>query len=101
MTAGGATLRSELIGLGGIVERNVYLTKRYFLWDVAFMVWTIANTLTIVFIARAVHVSPAAETVSVCVPTGAFFGTSSRNESETLEFVAGIELPGVAVLKDK
>ena len=53
MTAIGATMRSELIGLGGIVERNVYLTKRYFLWDVAFMVWTIANTLTIVFIARA------------------------------------------------
>jgi ABC-2 type transport system permease protein len=61
MTALGATLRSELIGLSGIVERNVYLTKRYFLWDVAFMVWTIANTLTIVFIARAVHVSPAHE----------------------------------------
>jgi ABC-2 type transport system permease protein len=54
MVALAATLRSELIGLGGIVERNVYLTKRYFLWDVAFMVWTIANTLTIVFIARAV-----------------------------------------------
>ena len=61
MTAIGATLRNELIGLGGIVERNVYLTKRYFLWDVAFMVWTIANTLTIVFIARAVHVPPAQE----------------------------------------
>jgi ABC-2 type transport system permease protein len=56
-----ATLRQELIGLGGIVERNVYLTKRYFLWDLAFMVWTIANTLTIVFIARAVHLSPAQE----------------------------------------
>src|SRR5689334_19491968 len=61
MTAIGATMRQELVGLGGIVERNVYLTKRYFLWDVAFMVWTIANTLTIVFIARAVHVSPAQE----------------------------------------
>jgi hypothetical protein len=47
MTAIGATMRQELIGLGGIVERNVYLTKRYFLWDLAFMVWTIANTLTI------------------------------------------------------
>jgi ABC-2 type transport system permease protein len=57
----GATLRQELIGLGGIVERNVYLTKRYFLWDLAFMVWTIANTLTIVFIARAVPL-PAAQT---------------------------------------
>ena len=56
MTAIAATVRSELIGLGGIVERNVYLTKRYFLWDLAFMVWTIANTLTIVFIARGVGV---------------------------------------------
>src|SRR5213075_757538 len=54
-------LRHELVGLAGIVERNVYLTKRYFLWDVAFMVWTIANTLTIVFISRAVHLSPARE----------------------------------------
>ncbi|HEX3224632.1 MAG TPA: hypothetical protein VHQ89_00915, partial [Gaiellaceae bacterium] len=61
MTAIGATLRQELIGLGGIVERNVYLTKRYLLWDVAFMVWTIANTLTIVFIARAVHLPAAQE----------------------------------------
>ena len=48
----------QLVGLFGIVERNVYLTKRYFLWDIAFMVWTIANTLTIVFIARAAHLSP-------------------------------------------
>src|SRR6201990_802735 len=61
MSALGATMRSELIGLGGIVERNVYLTKRYFLWDVAFMFWTIANTLTIVFIARSVHLTRAAE----------------------------------------
>ena len=43
--------RNQLVGLFGIVERNVYLTKRYFVWDLAFMVWTIANTLTIVFIA--------------------------------------------------
>jgi ABC-2 type transport system permease protein len=46
-------MRNQLVGLFGIVERNVYLTKRYFLWDIAFMFWTIANTLTIVFIARA------------------------------------------------
>ena len=57
----GASLRQELIGLGGIVERNVYLTRRYFLWDLAFMVWTIANTLTIVFIARAVQLPAAQE----------------------------------------
>lgn len=53
------TIKHELVGLGGIVERNLYLTKRYFLWDVAFMVWTIANTLTIVFIARGVNVPEA------------------------------------------
>ena len=61
MTAIGATMRNELIGLGGFVERNVYLTKRYILWDVAFMIWTIANTLTIVFIARVEHLPPAEE----------------------------------------
>ncbi|HEY7420878.1 MAG TPA: ABC transporter permease [Gaiellaceae bacterium] len=53
--------RNQLVGLFGIVERNMYLTKRYFLWDLAFMVWTIANTLTIVFIARAAHLSPEKE----------------------------------------
>ena len=47
-------IRGELIGLYGVVERNIYLTKRYFLWDLAFLLWTIANTLTIVFIARGV-----------------------------------------------
>src|SRR5712671_3976040 len=51
--------RNQLVGLFGIVERNVYLTKRYFLWDIAFMIWTIANTLTIVFIARNLQQSPA------------------------------------------
>jgi len=52
-------LRDELIGLYGVVERNLYLTKRYFLWDLAFLLWTIANTLTIVFISRGVDVSAA------------------------------------------
>jgi ABC-2 type transport system permease protein len=48
-------LRNELIGLGGIVERNVYLTRRYIWWDLAFFVWTVANTLTIVFIANGIE----------------------------------------------
>ena len=52
-------LKHELIGLSGVVERNLYLVKRYIWWDVAFMLWTIANTLTIVFIARGVDVSQA------------------------------------------
>jgi ABC-2 type transport system permease protein len=61
MTTIGATMRNELIGLGGFVERNVYLTKRYILWDIAFMIWTIANTLTIVFIARVENLPKAKE----------------------------------------
>jgi ABC-2 type transport system permease protein len=52
-------LRDELIGLYGVVERNLYLTKRYFLWDLAFLLWTIANTLTIVFISQGVNLSAA------------------------------------------
>ncbi len=48
-------LRNELIGLGGVVERNLYLTRRYIWWDVAFFVWTVANTLTIVFIANGIE----------------------------------------------
>ena len=53
------SLRDELVGLYGVVERNLYLTKRYFLWDLAFLLWTIANTLTIVFISRGVDLAPA------------------------------------------
>ena len=39
----------------GVVERNAYLVKRYGWWEVAFFLWTIANTLTVVFIAKGVE----------------------------------------------
>jgi ABC-2 type transport system permease protein len=52
MRAVALTMKHELIGLAGVVERNVYLTRRYFYWDLAFFLWTVANTLTIVFIAE-------------------------------------------------
>ena len=57
MTTIGSTLRAELVGAGGVVERNVYLTKRYIWWDLAWFVWTVANTLTIVFIAKGIEAS--------------------------------------------
>ncbi len=57
MRGAASTLRAELIGLGGIVERNIYLVKRYAWWEVAFFLWTVANTLTIVFIAKGVEAS--------------------------------------------
>jgi ABC-2 type transport system permease protein len=52
MRAAGGGLRAELIGLSGVLERNAYLVKRYVWWELAFFVWTVANTLTIVFIAE-------------------------------------------------
>jgi ABC-2 type transport system permease protein len=55
MSAPGSTLRAELVGAGGVVERNVYLTKRYIWWDLAWFLWTVANTLTIVFIAKGIE----------------------------------------------
>ena len=55
MRGAASTLRAELVGLSGVVERNAYLIKRYALWEVAFFFWTVANTLTIVFIARGVE----------------------------------------------
>ena len=48
-------VRTQLVGARGIVERNIYLTRRYIWWDVAFFVWTVANTLTIVFIAKGIE----------------------------------------------
>ena len=38
----------------GIVERNAYLIKRYGWWELAFFFWSLANTLTIVFIAKGI-----------------------------------------------
>ena len=57
MRGAAVTLRAELIGLAGVVERNAYLVKRYALWELAFFVWTVANTLTVVFIAEGVEAS--------------------------------------------
>src|SRR6476660_3372584 len=44
--------RRELTGFAGIVERNTYLIRRFAWWEVAWFLYTIANTLTIVFIAK-------------------------------------------------
>ena len=57
MRAVALSLRHELVGLGGVVERNWYLVKRYVWWDIAFFLWTVANTLTIVFIAEGIEAS--------------------------------------------
>jgi ABC-2 type transport system permease protein len=50
-------IRRELIGFAGIVERNVYLIRRFAWWELAWFLYTVANTLTIVFIAKGVEAS--------------------------------------------
>jgi ABC-2 type transport system permease protein len=57
MRGAAQTLRAELVGLAGVVERNTYLVRRYVWWELAFFLWTVANTLTIVFIAEGVEAS--------------------------------------------
>jgi ABC-2 type transport system permease protein len=54
-TSTSSPFRTQLVGVRGVIERNIYLTKRYIWWDVAFFLWTVANTLTIVFIAEGVE----------------------------------------------
>ena len=50
-----AALRNELVGFAGIVERNTYLIRRFVWWEVAWFLYTVANTLTIVFIAKGIE----------------------------------------------
>ncbi|HEY7620591.1 MAG TPA: ABC transporter permease [Solirubrobacteraceae bacterium] len=47
-------VRLQGIALVGVVERNAYLVKRYGFWELAFFAWTVANTLTVVFIAKGI-----------------------------------------------
>jgi ABC-2 type transport system permease protein len=49
------TVRRELVGFAGIVERNTYLIRRFAWWELAWFLYTVANTLTIVFIAKGVE----------------------------------------------
>ena len=65
-------LRGQLIALGGVVERNGYLIKRYGWWELAFFIWTVANTLTVVFIAKGVsaaggHLNVERETTTLLI----------------------------------
>jgi len=48
-------VRRELVGFAGIVERNTYLIRRFVWWELAWFLYTVANTLTIVFIAKGIE----------------------------------------------
>jgi ABC-2 type transport system permease protein len=85
------TLRHELTGLAGMVERNIYLTRRYIWWDFAFFLWTVANTLTITFIAKGIeatggqiNVERATTTLLIGAVMWAFLGIIFEFMTETV-----------------
>ena len=55
MRQASVAVRREAIGFAGIVERNTYLIRRFAWWELAWFLYTVANTLTIVFIAKGVE----------------------------------------------
>src|SRR5215216_3245898 len=56
-----SNLRRELVAIWGYAQRNYFLTRRYFLWEVVWLVYSTMNALTIGFIGASVG-STAAET---------------------------------------
>ena len=50
-------LRRELIGFAGIVERKTYLIRRFVWWELAWFLYTVANTLTTAVATKYPHAS--------------------------------------------
>ena len=44
----------EMIAVWGYVQRNYYLTKRYFMWEVVWLVYVTVNAMAITFIGKSV-----------------------------------------------
>src|SRR3984893_12795243 len=98
MSAVAVRVRHELIGLGGVVERNAYLIKRYAWWELAFFVWSLANTLTIVFIAKGINaagghidVNRATTTLLIGAVIWSFLGIVFEFMTETVAWEGTIE----------
>jgi ABC-2 type transport system permease protein len=49
-----STWLSEVIATWGFLQRNYYLTKRYFMWELVWFVYTTANAMSIGFIGAGV-----------------------------------------------
>lgn len=84
-------VRRELIGFAGIVERNTYLIRRFAWWELAWFLYTIANTLTIVFIAKGVqaagyHLNVNRETIVLLIGAvvWSYLGLVFEIETETV-----------------
>jgi ABC-2 type transport system permease protein len=91
MRQASVALRRELIGFAGIVERNTYLIRRFAWWELAWFLYTIANTLTIVFIAKGVqaagyHLNVNRETIVLLIGAvvWSYLGLVFEIETETV-----------------
>jgi ABC-2 type transport system permease protein len=84
-------VRRELVGFAGIVERNTYLIRRFVWWELAWFLYTVANTLTIVFIAKGVeaggyHLDVNREMIILLIGAGvwSYLGLVFEIETETV-----------------
>ena len=54
---------TEMIAVWGYVQRNYYLTKRYFMWEIVWLVYVTANAMAITFIGKGVGLVGGAESI--------------------------------------
>ncbi|MGB3634934.1 MAG: ABC transporter permease [Rubrobacteraceae bacterium] len=52
---------TEMIAVWGYVQRNYYLTKRYFMWEIVWLVYVTANAMAITFIGKGLGTVKGAE----------------------------------------
>src|SRR6476659_1578725 len=52
---------AEIVATFGFIQRNYYLTKRYFMWELVWLVYTTANAMSIGFIGVGVEQASAAD----------------------------------------
>jgi len=55
----------EMIAVWGYVQRNYFLTKRYFMWEVVWLTFTTVNTMSITFIGAGAAQRPGAEAIDI------------------------------------
>jgi ABC-2 type transport system permease protein len=55
----------ELIAVWGYVQRNYFLTKRYFMWEVVWLTFTTVNAMSITFIGAGTAQQPGAEAIDI------------------------------------
>ena len=47
--------RTEMVAVWGYVQRNYFLTKRYFMWELVWLTFTTVNAMSITFIGAGVE----------------------------------------------